>query len=112
MTINADKALDVIAAVKVAGGTLAVATARQLTLARFLSVKKDEAVRRLVASRNLSGTAAERIVEGDPEFAAACREVIQAEVDRLNAVSAYDVAKLAARLAVALIEARRYEDMP
>ncbi len=110
MTTEA-QALDVIAAVKIAGGGLAVATARQLTLTRFLSVKKDEAVRRLMAAKNLSATAAEKLAETDEEYAAACHDAITAEADRLLAVARYDVAKLTARLALALVAAPTFEDL-
>ncbi len=105
-----EKALDVIAAIEVAGQALAEATRKQLTIARFLSVRKDEAIRRQMAAKNLSATAAEKIVEADEEFATQCLAAITAEADRLLAVARYDVAKLTARLAVALASTT-FEDL-
>ncbi len=104
-------AADAITAVEQAGAALAEATRKQMTIARFLSVRKDEAIRRQMAAKNLSATAAEKIVEADQEYATQCLAAITAEADRLNAAAQFEAAKLTARLAVALAAAPTFEDM-
>jgi len=99
-----EQALDVIRAVSTAGAKLAAATGNQMGLARFLSVRKDEAIRRIMAGKNLSGTAAEKLAEQDPEFADHCRAAIDAEVLRLEADAAYRAAQYRAQLALTLLE--------
>lgn len=63
---------------------------------------KPEAIRRIMESRGIAATPAEKIVEADPEYAAHREKQRDAEVVKWAAAAAYESAKLTAKLDVAL----------
>jgi hypothetical protein len=66
------------------------------------SLIKPEAIRRIMESRGIAATPAEKIVEADPEYAAHRAKQRDAEVVKWAAAAQYEAAKLRAKLDVAL----------
>jgi len=92
-----------VEAVEAAGRLLAMRTREQMDLSWQLSVRKDEAVRRIMSAQSLSATAAEKLAEQDAEYAACCHAKSAAEADRLEADAAYRAAQYRASLAIVCI---------
>lgn len=63
---------------------------------------KPEAIRRIMESRGMAATPAEKIVEADPEYAAHRAKQRDAEVVKWAAVAKYEASKLTAKLDVSL----------
>jgi hypothetical protein len=63
---------------------------------------KPEAIRRIMESRGMAATPAEKIVEADPEYFAHREKQRDAEVVKWAAAGQYEAAKLTAKLDVAL----------
>lgn len=95
-----------ISRIREAGDALAQATRAEMELENRRPLVKAAAIRRLMESGAASSaTAAEKIVEQDAEYADHRRQQVEAAVARQQWFAAYEVAKLDARLAVALFEA-------
>lgn len=81
-----------------AAAQLAHATRRELELEEQRPLIKATAIKRLMeVGAATSATAAEKIVEGDPEYAAHRAAQIDAVVDRIRARGSYDAAVASAQ---------------
>lgn len=98
-----DHAERVVAGVQMVAHALAEAIVQEMELADQRPLIKDAAIIRIVESgQERSATAAEKVVERDPEYAEHRRRQYDAVRTRIAAEAAYEVAKLNARLAVAM----------
>lgn len=91
-----------IAAIETAATWVADALNMVAQLEDERALIKPEAIRRIMESRGLAATPAEKIVESDPEYAAHRAKQRDAEVIKWSAVAQYEAAKLRAKLDVAL----------
>lgn len=94
-----------IAAIEAAATWVADALNAVALLEDERSLIKPQAIRRLMESRGIAATPAEKIIEEDAEYAAHRAKQRDAEVVKWAAAAAYESAKLRARLDVALVGA-------
>jgi hypothetical protein len=93
---------DSIRALETAGELLAIATERELELQSLRGLRKNEAVRRIMAAQKIAATPAEKVVETDPEYSAFLKECRSSVADRIRAEARFSAEKLRAYLTVRL----------
>lgn len=91
---------------ELAGEKLAEATERELELQALRGLRKDEAVRRVMAAKGIAATPAEKIVEEDAEYSAFLKDCRTSVADRIRAETWLAAAKIRAQLAAKLAVAR------
>lgn len=83
-----------------AADRLAEATEREMRLEDERALVKDAAIRRVMAERQLSATAAEKVVEADVAYATHLAAKREAVVQRIKARAYYEMWLIRARIAI------------